>query len=84
MSDLEQMAIERLKAASCQERVQTAGRKGLQMHREYADLQGPEGVHVEPDSPKAHAAYPAGAVLLLRPERNGRGRAVHLHGGSLG
>lgn len=54
------------------------------MHREYAGLQGAAGVHVELDSTKAHAADATNAVLLLRPERNRRGRTVYLHRGSLG
>lgn len=60
------------------------GRKGLQMHREYAGLQGAEGVHVEFDSAKTYATYPACAVLLLHPEGNRWRRAVHLYRRSVG
>lgn len=54
------------------------------MHREHADLQGAEGVHVEPDSTKADAADATNAVLLLHPERTRWDRTVYLHRRSVG
>ena len=46
--------------------------------------QGAEGIHVEPDSEKANAAYPADALLLLRAEGNRGERTVYLYRCTLG
>lgn len=54
------------------------------MHREYAGVQGAEGVHVELNPSKTITAQPEDALLLLRAERNRGVRTVYLHRRSLG
>lgn len=58
--------------------------KGYKCTVNMPTYKGQRGVHVEPDSTKADASHPAGAVLLCRSERNRWGRTVHLHRRSLG
>lgn len=58
--------------------------KGYKCTVNMPTYRGAEGIHVEPDSAKAHATYPVGALLLFRSQGNGRCRAVYLYRRSLG